>query len=234
MIVLVIGGSGSGKSEYAEKIICSMYDLAKINDIHSSLFYVATMKVYGEEGKAKVERHRNLRSGKGFETIEQETNIENAVAHLHSLSDCILIECMSNLVANEMFTVSDANDYSNNNECKDSNKYKSSNEYKDSNKYKDTNKDKSSSEQDNNFSVISEDEVVAKVEKGIDRLFSSVQNVVIVTNNIFEDTQDYDELTAAYISALGRINSHLAKISDEVVEVVAGIPVVIKGGTLCR
>ncbi|MCR5837719.1 MAG: bifunctional adenosylcobinamide kinase/adenosylcobinamide-phosphate guanylyltransferase [Lachnospiraceae bacterium] len=205
MIVLVIGGSGSGKSEYAEKIICSMYEYSKRKDIQNSLFYIATMKVYGEEGQAKVERHRNLRRGKGFETIEQETNVENSVAHLHYKSDCILVECMSNLVANEMFTVSD--------ECDDIN---------------------DSSEQDNNFRVISEDEVVAKVTRGMEKLLSSVQNAVIVTNNIFEDTQDYDEVTAAYISALGRINFHLAKISDEVVEVVAGIPVVIKGGTLCQ
>ena len=34
-------------------------------------FYVACMEVYGEEGRRKVERHRALRAGKGFVTLER-------------------------------------------------------------------------------------------------------------------------------------------------------------------
>lgn len=48
MITLVIGGSGSGKSAYAEQMAVKAAG-------KGSLYYVATMQVYDEEGKKKVE-----------------------------------------------------------------------------------------------------------------------------------------------------------------------------------
>ena len=50
MIALVIGGSGSGKSAYAEQMAVNAAG-------NGSLYYVATMQVYDEEGKKKVEPH---------------------------------------------------------------------------------------------------------------------------------------------------------------------------------
>ena len=58
MVILVTGGSGSGKSQYAEELIT-----AAGNGLR---YYVATMEAFGEEGQKKVERHRELRQGKGF------------------------------------------------------------------------------------------------------------------------------------------------------------------------
>lgn len=46
MIALVIGGSGSGKSAYAEQMAVNAAG-------NGSLYYVATMQVYDEEGKKK-------------------------------------------------------------------------------------------------------------------------------------------------------------------------------------
>ena len=73
MMILVIGGSGSGKSSYAEEIVCSVSgeDMKK--------YYLATMQIFDEEGRKKVERHRKLRSGKGFLTIEQPTEIGRSI-----------------------------------------------------------------------------------------------------------------------------------------------------------
>ena len=58
MITLIMGGSGSGKSAYAED-----YALAQAGE--SSKYYIATMQIYDAEGQRKVERHRKLRAGKG-------------------------------------------------------------------------------------------------------------------------------------------------------------------------
>ena len=55
-----------------------------------------------------------------------------------------------------------------------------------------------------------------------------LSDLVIVSNNVFEDGEIYDETTMAYIRAMGRINERLAAAADEVIEVIAGIPVVIK------
>ena len=99
MIHLVTGGSGSGKSAYAEKLVTEQYK-------GDSKYYIATMRVYDEEGKARIERHRQMRSGKGFTTIEQPVCIEEALTKIVKWEgkQCVaLVECMSNLAANEIF-----------------------------------------------------------------------------------------------------------------------------------
>lgn len=111
MIHLVTGGSGSGKSAYAEKLVTEQYK-------GDSKYYIATMQVYDEEGKARIKRHRQMRSGKGFTTIEQPVCIEEALTKIVKWEgkqcvaaqeemegkQCVaLVECMSNLAANEIF-----------------------------------------------------------------------------------------------------------------------------------
>jgi len=181
MMVLITGGSGSGKSAYEEEYMMKISDGCRN-------YYIATMQVYGEEGKEKVRRHRIMREGKGFITIEQATNIQKAgeqMEHSSSVESCALLECMSNLVANEMFAEGPAR---------------------------------------------SPEEVQRKILCGIKGLRKTLKNLVIVTNNVFEDGIAYDETTMDYIKAIGCINQELAKMADKVIEVVVGIPVVLKEG----
>ena len=69
MLILVTGGSGSGKSAYAEELLLSLTKQGETR------YYIATMQVFGEEGKEKVGRHKKLRAGKGFLTIESPQGI---------------------------------------------------------------------------------------------------------------------------------------------------------------
>jgi len=186
MITLVLGGSGSGKSAYAEHLL----------DGKTNKYYIATMQVYDAEGEKKVARHRRLRAGKGFVTIEQPRDIgevdfsegaqqametpDRAGQNVTERPRCALLECMSNLVANEMFSGEE---------------------------------------------MVPEDEVVRHVLQGVRTLAAKVDELVIVSNNVFEDGIAYEEATQAYIRALGRINTGVAAIADTVTEVVVGIPV---------
>lgn len=92
MMILVTGGSGSGKSAFAEDCVVSFGETPRI--------YIATMYPFDEESKKRVLRHQKMRQGKGFETIECYTGLANVKVPENST---ILLECMSNLVANEMF-----------------------------------------------------------------------------------------------------------------------------------
>lgn len=194
MITLVTGGSGSGKSAYAESLLSSCEGIR---------YYIATMQIYDAEGEKKVERHRKLREGKGFLTIESPINVgkiqfacageaeqaqyrQETERKVQGSSEkkSALLECMSNLTANEMFT-------------KDGMK--------------------------------SEEEVVEKIVSEIQTLSQKLDNLVIVTNNVFEDGVIYDAGTMEYLRALGRINAALARLADRVAEVVVGIPVELKG-----
>ena len=105
MLILITGASGSGKSEYAEKICCELAGSAK-------KYYIATMQPYGAEGTQRIRRHHALRQGKGFETIEQYQNVSKAfdkvqteaVSHAaQNEKPVVLLECLSNLMANECF-----------------------------------------------------------------------------------------------------------------------------------
>ena len=58
MIVLVTGGSGCGKSTWAEKLADTLP--------RENRFYIATMQVYDEESRNRVQRHRMQRADKGF------------------------------------------------------------------------------------------------------------------------------------------------------------------------
>lgn len=92
MIHIVTGGSGSGKSAFAEEQIVNLQGDTRI--------YIATMYPFDEESRRRVERHRRMRAGKRFETVECYTHLENL--KIPKGAD-VLLECMSNLTANEMY-----------------------------------------------------------------------------------------------------------------------------------
>ena len=191
MIVLVYGGSGSGKSAFAEKRITELNNKNK-------LYYLATMHAFDDEDLERIKRHRKLRDGKGFITLEQPQNIGKILDKVRGEKSDILLECMSNLVANEMFDEEeyDVNDVNQNDE--------------------------------NKLSIDKAQFVFDKIKADISKLRDSCDNLVIVSNNIFEDGCTYDESVENYMGLLGDINRYISMIGDEVWEVVAGIPIRVK------
>lgn len=91
MLTLVIGGSGSGKSRFAEDLL-SRHEAEK--------WYLACMVPYGEDARERICRHREMRRNKGFFTVERYTDIAGVEP---PDTACCLIECLGNLTANELF-----------------------------------------------------------------------------------------------------------------------------------
>lgn len=170
MLHLITGGSGSGKSAYAEEQVQKAGDGQRI--------YIATMIPYGEEGRQRVARHRQMRKEKCFETIECYMNLASVKVPENSI---VLLECMSNLVANEIFEIDGAHE-----------------------------------------------DTVNAVCRGIDHLMTQTQRLFVVTNEIFSDGITYDQETMRYLEYLGRVNQNIAALSDQVTEVIYGIPVTVK------
>lgn len=120
MIVLVLGTADSGKSKMAEDIVMRLAagldpDAARSGAAgHAGVvspaasagmdkIYIATMIPFGEEGNRRIEKHRKMRAGKGFLTVEKYTEVDSLIGEVRDLGDkCCLLECMSNLVGNEM------------------------------------------------------------------------------------------------------------------------------------
>ncbi len=88
----MIGAAASGKSEYAEDIVMSL---------PGEKIYIATMEPFGLEAEERIARHRALRAGKGFLTVERPRDL----AGLAPEADWnVLIEDLPNLAANELFS----------------------------------------------------------------------------------------------------------------------------------
>ena len=198
MLYIVTGGSGSGKSEYAEQTAVQCR-----NRTGGTLWYLATMRIWDDEGRKRVERHRRMRAAKGFETIERYTGLEtlelretfeelnpaglDAEQETDSLKywesrrvaqkQVLLLECMSNLVLNEFYA--------------------------------------------------QENGAQERFLQGIKHLQNQCHDLIIVTNEIFSDGVTYEPESERYIELLGRINRELGQMADSVTEVVYGIPLAV-------
>ena len=198
MIIVITGGSSSGKSKVAEDMMNKLEPGRKL--------YIATMQIGDddEDGKKRIEKHRERRKGSNYITIEKGKDLqeiggeyvggakswgdgtEGAGAGISEIGSeeikSALLECISNLTANVMF----------------------------------------------GKTVLSSEETIMEVLKEVRDLSGKLDNLVIVTNNVFDDIDNYDDMTSSYLKALGEINQELVKMADEAYEVVVGIPVRIK------
>ena len=173
MIRLISGGSASGKSAYAEKLVCELYEAT---DEPKRLIYLATMRADCDEAGARIERHRKQREGKGFETLEYG---EGESLSMVDKDAVVLLEDLSNMLTVNMF----CSDGSVNNDAD------------------------------------------AEVMDDISRLYNKCRELVIVTNDIFSDGTDYDEITEKYRKKLAGLNKKIAEMAGGVTEVIAGVPI---------
>jgi adenosylcobinamide kinase/adenosylcobinamide-phosphate guanylyltransferase len=202
MLHIVYGGSASGKSSYAESFAMSLQGEGR-------LLYIATMYPYkwntteiDPETMQRIERHRAMRADKGFDTVECYRHVEHIVA---KRQDVLLLECMSNLLANEMYLEQDSDD---------GGLAETMSEV-----------EKAGVGMSKTLSPVSKKIVQALVD-----LSTRVQELVIVTNDVFSDggSLTYDESTREYVKNLAEINCALARVAETVTEVVCGIPVIVK------
>ena len=107
---LVTGGSGSGKSAYAEAVICRAYRAVESEERRSEkrpfLYYIADMVPHGAETEKKIAAHREMRAGKGFQTLEWYLDLPGKLSGGEGAcldGAFVLLECVSNLTANEMY-----------------------------------------------------------------------------------------------------------------------------------
>lgn len=206
-IILVIGGAGSGKSKYAEKIC------GRITGDHK--IYLATMKNDGSKAyEERVKRHRKNRQGKGFVTIEKEKNLSDLS---FDGNETVLLEDLTNLLSNIMF--SDENFFSKEFEEVKSGASVDMQAVDISTQNSEGGKAENGQEQD----------FASYVFADILALSYKVQNIVVVMNDVFRDGLCYDESTEKFLEELGKVHRLLAEKAGRVVKVIYGIPLVLKG-----
>lgn len=94
-IILITGGARSGKSSYA---------LELAESISLKRLFVATCPNVDSEMSERVRRHQEERRGRGWVTIESETDLAAVFAEQVEDIDVVLIDCITLWVNNILFT----------------------------------------------------------------------------------------------------------------------------------
>ncbi len=93
-ITVVIGGSRSGKSLYAEKLASELGD---------KRVYLATAEVVDSEMEKRVENHRKQREGLFYKTVEEAIDVAKALSGIEDQNDIVLIDCIGTWLGNLVF-----------------------------------------------------------------------------------------------------------------------------------
>ena len=89
-IILITGGTRSGKSSYGESLLKDKNDVA----------YIATSIIYDEEMRERVKRHKESRN-KLWSTIEGYKELYNRVCEIKE--KYIMLECIGTMITNLIF-----------------------------------------------------------------------------------------------------------------------------------
>jgi len=93
-IILITGGARSGKSSYA---------LELAESISTKRLFVATCPTIDPEMSERVRRHQEERRGRGWETIESETDLTAVFSNKSIGFDVVLLDCITLWVNNILF-----------------------------------------------------------------------------------------------------------------------------------
>jgi adenosylcobinamide kinase / adenosylcobinamide-phosphate guanylyltransferase len=92
-IILITGGSRSGKSAYAQKLA---------EALPGPRTYVATCPVIDPEMEMRVKKHREARSASDWETIEEPVDLAGALSRAEAYR-VVLVDCLTLWVNNLLY-----------------------------------------------------------------------------------------------------------------------------------
>lgn len=204
MFLFIMGGTASGKSEYAEeqaeKIAAA--EAAARGDKQAVIIYAATMSDNGPDAIERIKRHRCRRESNAvnlknidivYETFEcfsiedAERLAEYAKGHV------VLFDCLSGFAANVMFGRTD-----------------------------------DASGDTNRRPRPTKEQVAAALQQTAAALSRRCSSLIIVTDQIFSDGCSYDKDVLDYIDALAAVCRTIAAAADTAAEIVYGIPIKLK------
>ena len=91
--VLITGGSRSGKSSYAQR---------RAEEVGGRRVFAATCPVIDDEMTARIRRHKQARAGRGWETLEEASDLTNILEQAGD-ADAVLIDCLTLWINNLMY-----------------------------------------------------------------------------------------------------------------------------------
>ena len=216
MVFFITGGNDNGKSEYAEDLVIKLSPGGR--SAGYTRIYLATMGARDEESLKRIKKHIFRRKDMEYITIEKSFDVGSIdITNI----DTSKTDTGKTDISNTSISNTSIADIANGS-------------------LKNVNKDKGGKR-----ILLIEDipnllagemfkgtsfypDVADKITADIMKLISACEHTVIVTNEVFSDGMIYDEYTTTYLREFGTINRRLAGYSDKVVELVCGIPCIVK------
>jgi adenosylcobinamide kinase/adenosylcobinamide-phosphate guanylyltransferase len=96
-LTLVLGGTASGKSRYAEVLVCAA---------SPRRVYLATAEAHDDEMRAKIAQHRDARALDGWTTIEEPFDLAPSLAAA-TADQVMLLDCATLWLSNHMLAGND-------------------------------------------------------------------------------------------------------------------------------
>lgn len=93
MRILLVGGSKSGKSMLAQRLVKSLHG-------NAPMYYFAAMEPVDDEDRERIKKHVADREGWGFLTVERARSVDEVAL---SKDGAVLFDSVTALLANEMF-----------------------------------------------------------------------------------------------------------------------------------
>lgn len=176
-IVLVTGGSRSGKSDYARR---------RAEELAGPRAFVATCTPVDAETAERIRRHRVARDPDQWKTIEEPVDVAHALADA-SESNVVLIDCLTLWINNLMYQA------------------------------------------ELEGTAFHEDDVTLACERLLSACDQFHGTIFMVTNEVGMAIVPDNPMSRLYRDLVGRCNQIMAAASDEVVLLVCGVSLTIKG-----
>ncbi|MCG2714074.1 MAG: bifunctional adenosylcobinamide kinase/adenosylcobinamide-phosphate guanylyltransferase [Candidatus Omnitrophica bacterium] len=168
-ITLILGGARSGKSSHA-------LSLAKR---YKKVAFIATCQGKDKEMRERIKLHKETRP-KHWETFEEPNELVKLIGKLSNSFDCIIIDCLTLLVSNLIFS--------------------------------------------NN----AQDQIFKKIEELLLVLSKNKARVIMVSNEVGLGLVPANKLGREFRDIAGKVNQIVASKANEVLLMVAGLPMNIK------
>lgn len=179
MVVLILGGARSGKSDYAQRLA---------GEMGKPVLYVATATVGDEEMAKRIARHRAARPAH-WRTVEAPTGVGQMLAKVLGDGEVVLLDCLTLLVYNLLMELGETAD-----------------------------------------ADVLESRVTAELEELLTVCAAHRAALIMVSNEVGMGLVPPYPMGRVYRDVLGRANQWLAGRAEQVIFMVAGLPMVLKQG----
>ncbi|MGQ9717635.1 MAG: bifunctional adenosylcobinamide kinase/adenosylcobinamide-phosphate guanylyltransferase [Anaerolineae bacterium] len=179
MVVLILGGARSGKSDYAQRLA---------GEMGKPVLYVATATVGDEEMAKRIARHRAARPAH-WRTVEAPVGVGRALARVLGDGEVVLLDCLTLLVSNLLMALGETAD-----------------------------------------ADALEGRVTAELEELLTVCAAHRADLIVVSNEVGMGLVPPYPMGRVYRDVLGRANQWLAGRAEQVIFMVAGLPMVLKQG----